>query len=184
MPKKTTLYIKESSKILRKRLSLSKGKLRSDKIKTLLYIKEERFHYQSEIGKDLERTEKTIRGWIQEYSINGYKGLLKEKRGGNNTRTLSDKAVKEASIYSKLISKLAMVEKYGYSFDYGLSSFIELKLICEKKIGENIEYHALYSHFRRNHKVEFDFLKKYFSKKRRNKKRFLLVKQSKRKRVR
>lgn len=171
MPKKIAIDIKEDAEFLEKRLSESKGKLRSDKIKTLLYIKEEKFHFQSDIGKDLVRTEKTIRAWIKEYSINGYKSLLKDKRGGNNTRTISSKAVKHASKISKEISILAKMslEKNWVSFEYGLSSFIEFKLLFEKELGEKIEYHALYSHFRRNHKVEFKFLKDYFSKKRKGK---------------
>jgi transposase len=173
MPKKTTIKIKESIEILRKRLSESKGKLSSDKIKTLLYIKERKFHFQSDIGKDLGRTEKTIRDWIKEYSINGYRDLLKDKRGGNNTRTISNKAVKHASKVSNGISLLKdmSLEKDRVSFDLDLSSFIELKLLFEKKLGEKIEYHALYSHFRRNHKVEFNFLKDLFLEKRKAKKR-------------
>lgn len=172
MPKKTTIKIKESIEILRKRLSESKGKLSSDKIKTLLYIKERKFHFQSDIGKDLGRTEKTIRDWIKEYSINGYRNLLKDKRGGNNTRTISRKAVKHTSKVLNGISLLKdMSEKNDGSFDLHLSSFKELKLLFEKKLDEKIEYHALYSHFRRNHKVEFNFLKDLFLEKRKTKKR-------------
>lgn len=171
MPKKTTIKIKESIEILRKRLSESRGKLSSDKIKTLLYIKEGKFHFQSDIGKDLGRTEKTIRDWIKEYSINGYRNLLKDKRGGNNTRTISCKAVKHASKFSNGIYLLKdMSEKDMGSFDLDLSSFKELKLLFEKKLGEKIEYHALYSHFRRNHKVEFNYLKDLFLEKRKAKK--------------
>jgi transposase len=172
MPKKRITEIKESAEMLRKRLSESKGKLTSDKIKTLLYIKEKKNYLQSDIGKDLGRTEKTIRGWIRKYSINGYRGLLEEKRGGNNTRTISNKAVKQAYKFSNEISILRdmSLEKDRISFDLDLSSFIELKLLFEKKLGEKIEYHALYSHFRRNHKVEFNFLKDLFLEKRKAKK--------------
>lgn len=171
MPKKITIEIKESADFLERKLKQSKGELQQDKIRTLLYIKEKEFHFQSDIAKDLRRTEKTIRVWIQEYSINGYKGLLKEKRGGNNTRTISDKAVKHASKFSNEISKLKnMSEKGWIILDYDLSSFIELKLQFEKKLGEKIEYHALYSHFTRNHEIEFNFLKDFFTKKRKAKK--------------
>lgn len=172
MPKKTTIKIKQSAKFLKKRLSESKGQLSSDKIKTLLYIKEEKFHFQSDIAKDLERSEKTIRSWIQEYLTNGYMGLLKDKRGGNNTRTLSPKALKHASKVSKELSILRdmSLAKEKISFEYSLSSFIQFKSLFEMKIGEKIEYHALYSHFRRNHKVEFKWLRDYILKKRNLKK--------------
>lgn len=172
MPKKTIIDIKESDKFLRRKLSESKDKLSSDRIKTLLYIKENKFCFQSDIGMDLGRTEKTIRTWIQQYSTSGYRGLLKEKRGGNNTRKISDKALKFLSKISNEISILRdMSFQKEISFDYELSSFKDLKLIIEKNIDEKIQYHALYSHFRRNHKVEFNFLKNYFLEKRKLKKK-------------
>lgn len=106
MPKKITIAIEESVDILKKKLSVSRGKPRRDRIKTLLFIKEEEFHYQSEIGKKLGRTEKTIRNWLKEYQENGYLGLLKVKIGGNNTRTISDKAVK---LISKKLKSLIII---------------------------------------------------------------------------
>lgn len=171
MPKKITIEIKESADFLEGKLKQSKGELQRDKIRTLLYIKEKEFHFQSDIAKDLRRTEKTIRVWIQEYSINGYRALLEEKRGGNNTRTISNKAIKHASIFSNEISKLKKMSKEDWiSFDLDLSSFVELKLLIEKELGEKIEYHALYSHFTKNHEIEFNFLKDFFSEKRKAKK--------------
>lgn len=165
MPRKITLEIKESVEFLREELSQSKEKLKEDRIKTLLYIKEKKFHFQSDIGDDLERTEKTIRGWIQEYSKNGYRGLLKIKRGGNNTRTISDKARKLISKFVKFFSK-----KDWSPYDFEISSFIELKLFFEEKLSEIIDYDALYSHFRRNYEAEFKLLRDLFSEKRKIKK--------------
>lgn len=148
MPKKITIEIKESIDFLGKKLKQSKGKANRDRIKTLLYIKEGRFHFQTDIGKFLGRTEKTIRTWIQEYLENGYIGILEIKNGGNNTRTISDKAI-------KLIS-----QKVKHPTKFSFSSFMELKKILEEELDEIIDYKALYSHCRRNHKKEFDSLRK------------------------
>src|SRR5215216_5762264 len=92
MPKKISIEIVESIDFLQKEYVKAKGPLKKDRIKTLLYVKESKYHFQSDIGKKLGRAEKTIRGWLQEYSQNGYSGLLEVKSGGNNTRTISEKA--------------------------------------------------------------------------------------------
>lgn len=165
MPREITIDIKESVEFLQEKLSQSKEKLKEDRIKTLLYIKEKKFHFQSDIGDDLGRTEKTIRSWIQEYSKNGYRGLLTVKSGGNNTRTISDKAVKLISKFVKLFSK-----KKWSPYDFEISSFIELKFLLEKKLGETIDYDALYSHFRRNYKAEFKLLRDLIKEKRKTEK--------------
>lgn len=154
MPRKINVKVIEEIVFLQEKLSKAKGKLESDRIKTLIYIKEEKFHFQNEIGNDLGRSEKTIRTWIQNYDMNGIESFLKEKRGGNNIRTISDRAL-------KLISK---INKRSYN-NLGFSSFIELKLLLEKELDEKIDYDALYSYFRKNHKKRFDRLKKIFKKK-------------------
>jgi len=146
VPKKINVEIKESVEFLKIKLNHSKGKANRDRIKTLIYIKEEKFHFQSEIGKVLRRTDKTIRTWLQEYHKNGFNGILGIKNGGNNAHTISDKAI-------KLISK--KVKHPNDSF----SSFMELKKILEKELDEIINYQALYSHCRRNHKNEFKSLR-------------------------
>jgi protein associated with RNAse G/E len=51
----------------------------------LLYVKQKKYHFQSDIGKKLRRTEKTIRDWIKEYLKNRLFTLLEVKSGGNNT---------------------------------------------------------------------------------------------------
>lgn len=161
-----SLETEESLKSLK-----TKEELKRDRNQTLLCIIEGKFPFQSDIVDKVGRTEKTIRSWIQEYSKNGYRGLLKEKRGGNNTRTISNEAIKHASKFSNEISIIKdMFEDDQVNLDYGWSSFIEVKLQFEKKLGEKIEYHALYSHFRRNHEIEFNFLKYFFSEKRKAKK--------------
>ena len=53
MPKKIILEIAESVEFLQREHSKSKGLLKKDRIKTLLYIKEGKFHFQSDIGKKL-----------------------------------------------------------------------------------------------------------------------------------
>jgi transposase len=153
MPKKITVKITEESDFLQEKLSQSKGNLERDRIKTLIYIKEGKFHFQNDICKELGRSEKTIRTWIQEYSKNGFKSLLKERRGGNNSRTISERAI-------KLISQK---NRRPYN-NLGFSSFMELKLLLEKELDEIIDYNALYSYYRRNHKKKFERLKIIFKK--------------------
>jgi len=82
MPKKITIEIKESVEFLQKEHSIAKGIHKDDRIKILLYIKQEKYHFQSDIRKKLERT---IRDWIQEYVKIGLSTLLEVKHGGNNT---------------------------------------------------------------------------------------------------
>ena len=91
-PKKIILKIAESVEFLQREHSKSKGLLKKDRIRTLLYIKEGKFHFQSNIGKKLGRSEKTIRGWLQKYLKDGYSSLVEVKSGDNNTKTISEKA--------------------------------------------------------------------------------------------
>lgn len=56
-------------------------------------MKPNKFEYQSDIGKKLGRAEKTVRGWLQNYQNVGFKSLLEVKIGGNNTKTISQKAI-------------------------------------------------------------------------------------------
>ena len=56
MPKKIILEIAESVEFLQREHSKSKGLLKKDRIRTLLYIKEGKFHFQSDIGKKLGRS--------------------------------------------------------------------------------------------------------------------------------
>jgi hypothetical protein len=65
MPKKISLEINESLDYLEKEYSKANGILKKDRIKTLIYVKQNKFEYQSDIGKKLGRAEKTIRGWLQ-----------------------------------------------------------------------------------------------------------------------
>jgi protein associated with RNAse G/E len=88
MPKKITKEIKASVEFLQKEHSIAKGIHKDNRIKILLYNKQEKYHFQSDIGKKLERTEKTIRDWIQEYVKIGLSTLLEVKSGGNNTCTI------------------------------------------------------------------------------------------------
>lgn len=159
MLKNININIEEDEEFLRRKIKGSRDKIKRDRIKTLLYVKDDKnYYYLSEIGKKLGRTEKTIRGWIKEYQQNGYSGLLNVKIRGNNTRTISDKAV-------KLISK--KIRKTQNNFEF--SSFIKLKLLLEQELDEIIEYDALYSHLRRNYKEKFKLLKKIFHDKRNKK---------------
>lgn len=161
MKKKISTDIKESEEVLKKKLLNSRGKLKRDRIKTLLYIKKNKYYFQCDIARELGRTEKTIRGWILEYSKNGYTSLLKVKIGGNNTRTISKKTIKLISKAIKFCS-----EKKWDPYSIEISSFFKLKSLIEESHGEKIDYHAFYSYFRRNYKEEFKLLREMFSEKR------------------
>ncbi|MCQ4142675.1 hypothetical protein [Chryseobacterium sp. EO14] len=65
MPKKIDILISEDLDFLEKNLRKLSGRLKQDRIKTLIYIKKGEYSYQSDIAKKLGRGEKTIRTWIQ-----------------------------------------------------------------------------------------------------------------------
>jgi transposase len=152
MPKKITLEIKESVEFLQKEHSKAKGLLKKDRIKTLLYIKEGKYHFQSDIANKLGRTEKTIRVWLQDYLRDGYESLMEVKSGGNNTKTISERA------------KVFIAEKVKDQ-NTTITSYIELQLLLEQELGEKILYGALYSHCRRNHKTKLKVARKSHHKK-------------------
>lgn len=152
MPKKISISIKESIKFLNNSYSKAKGRLQQDRIKTLLYVKSEKYAYQSSIGKKLGRTEKTIREWLKTYSEKGFSGLLKVSSGGNNKRTLSSKVI--CLIESKVTDPHSTI-----------TSYVELRHILEKETGEKVAYGALYSHCRRKFKTKLKVARKSHYKK-------------------
>lgn len=152
MPKKIAIEIIESIEYLQREHSKTKSLLKKDRIKTLLYIKEGKYHFQSDIGKKLGRTEKTIRQWLQEYHKNGYSSLLEVKSGGNNTRTISEKA--RVFIAKKVTDPMTTI-----------TSYVELQLLIEQELGEKVFYGALYSHCRRNYKSKLKVARKSHHKK-------------------
>lgn len=152
MPKKIDIKIKESLEYLEKEYSKAKGILKKDRIKTLIYVKSNKFQYQSDIGKKLGRAEKTIRGWLQNYEKVGFENLLEVKSGGNNTKTISQKAIEFIDV--KLNDEKTTI-----------TSYVELKLLLEESLNEKIAYGALYSHCRRNHKSKLKVSRKSHYKK-------------------
>lgn len=51
MPKKIKIEIAETSKYLRNEHLKAKGKLKKDRLKVLIYVKEGKYHFQSDIAK-------------------------------------------------------------------------------------------------------------------------------------
>lgn len=152
MPKKIKIEIVESLEFLKNEHLKAKGELKKDRIKVLIYIKEEKYHFQSDIAKKLGRTEKTVRQWIQEYTQSGLSSLLKVSSGGNNTRKISEKALEF------IANKILDVETT-------ITSYIELRLIIEQELGETIPYGALYAHCRRKYKSRLKVARKSHHKK-------------------
>ncbi len=152
MPKKINIEISESVDFLEKEQSKATGILKKDRLKTLLFVKQGKYQYQSEIGVKLGRTEKTIRGWIQEYSKNGYQSMLEVKSGGNNTRTIGSDV---AGFIAKKVSDVHTT----------ITSYIELQLLIEEEFGQKITYGALYTHCKSKHKSKLKVARKSHHKK-------------------
>ena len=152
MPKQIETTITESLSFLKKSYIKETRRLVKDRIKTLLYVKENSLRYQSSIAKKLGRNEKTIRDWLALYSTKGYSELVKVKSGGNNTRTISDKVVK-------------LIEFHVTNSETTITSYIELQHILEESTGEKIAYTALYSHCRQKYKTKLKVSRKSHYKK-------------------
>jgi transposase len=152
MPKKISITINESADFLNKAYSRTTSRLQQDRIKTLLFLVEKKYHYQSNIAKKLGRTEKTIRDWLKLYVSEGFSSLITVKSGGNNTRTLSDKAI-------------TLIEEKVTDASTTITSYVELQLLIEEQLNEKIVYGALYSHCRRKFRTKLKVARKSHHKK-------------------
>jgi len=152
MPKKIAITIVESLDFLDKEFSKLSEPLKRDRIKTLIYVKTEKFIFQSDIAKKLGRTEKTVRDWLKRYSTEGYSSFLDVKSGGNNTKIISEKA------------KLFIAEKVNNE-STTITSYVELLELLKEELGEEILYGALYQLCKRNHKTKLKVSRKSHYKK-------------------
>lgn len=152
MPKKIDITIHESLDFLNKAYLKTTSRLRQDRIKTLIYLVQNKYHYQSAIAKKLGRTEKTIRDWLKLYSTEGFEAFIAVKSGGNNTRTLSDKVI-------------ALIEQHVTNSNTTVTSYVELQLLLEEQTHQKIAYGALYSHCRRKFKTKLKVARKSHYKK-------------------
>lgn len=152
MPKKITVTVFEELPFLERMLSKTTSSLKRARLQALLFVKKNKYSYQSDIAKKLGRTEKTIRLWLQEYEKEGLSALLEVKSGGNNTRTLSERVL--SSIEEKITDPKTTI-----------TSYVELKATLENEFGEKIKYGALYSHCRRKYKSKLKVARKSHHKK-------------------
>jgi transposase len=152
MPKKIAIVVVEDIDFLEKSLSKFHESLKKDRIKTLIYVKTNQYFFQSDIAKKLGRTEKTVRNWLNDYSKNGFSGLLQVRSGGNNTRTISD-------------AMILSIEKKITDVKTTITSYVELKLLLEEELNQEIDYGALYSHCRRKYKSKLKVARKSHYKK-------------------
>lgn len=152
MPKKINIEIKENLDFLEKSLAKTSGSLKQDRIKSLIFIKNGKYYFYSDIAKKLGRTEKTIRVWIQDYLDNGFTSLLEVKSGGNNTRKISDKMA--FSIEQKLTDSKTTI-----------TSYVELLELLKEELNESVSYGALYAHCKRKHKAKLKVARKSHYKK-------------------
>lgn len=152
MPKKINVTVLEDIDFLEKSYLKVKGRLKQDRLKTLIYVKSNQFCFQSDIANKIGRTEKTIRSWLNDYIKNGLSELLQVKSGGNNTRTISDEMI--VSIENKITNSGTTI-----------TSYVELKCILEEEFKKEIDYGALYSLCRRRFKSKLKVARKSHYKK-------------------
>lgn len=152
MPKKISNSVIESLEFLEKEFSKTKEPLKRDRIKTLIYVKSEKFTFQSDIAKKLGRTEKTVRDWLSRYSKNGFELYLDVKSGGNNTKIISQRA--KEFIASKVNDESTTI-----------TSYVELLELLKEELGEEVLYGALYQHCKRHHKTKLKVSRKSHYKK-------------------
>lgn len=152
MPKKISIIVKESADFLNKAYSKTNSRLQQDRIKTLLFLLEKKYHFQSDIAKKLGRTEKTVRDWLKLYDSEGFSSLITVKSGGNNTRTLSTKAI---DLIAEKVTNATTT----------ITSYVELQLLIEEQLNEKVAYGALYSHCRRKFKTKLKVARKSHYKK-------------------
>jgi transposase len=152
MPKKIDITIHESLGFLNNEYLKTTSRLQQDRIKTLIYLANKKYNYQSAIAKKLGRTEKTIRDWLKRYTSEGFEALIAVNSGGNNTRTLSDKVI-------------ALIEQNVTDSNTTITSYVELQLLLEEQTQESIAYGALYSHCRRKFKTKLKVARKSHYKK-------------------
>lgn len=152
MPKKISIIVKESADFLNKAYSKTNSRLQQDRIKTLLFLLEKKYHFQSDIAKKLGRTEKTVRDWLKLYDSEGFSSLITVKSGGNNTRTLSTKAI---DLIAEKVTDATTT----------ITSYVELQLLIEEQLNEKVAYGALYSHCRRKFKTKLKVARKSHYKK-------------------
>lgn len=152
MPKKISILVTEELVSLEKLYSKTLEPLKKDRIKTLIYIKNNKYSYVKDIANKLGRQDKTVGIWVQRYKGGGMEALLEVKSGGNNTRTISNKMVS------------AIAEKLDDP-NTSITSYVELKLTLEEELGEFIEYGALYTHCKRKHKSKLKVARKSHYKK-------------------
>ncbi|QYS90103.1 helix-turn-helix domain-containing protein [Flavobacterium davisii] len=152
MPKKIQIAIKEDVDFLDKLLVKTSGSLKKDRIKTLILIKKGKYVFYSSIAKKLGRTEKTVRGWAQEYLKSGISEMLSVRSGGNNTKKISEKMAN--AIEQKLNDPKTTI-----------TSYVELLKILEKELNESVNYGALYAHCKRKHQSKLKVARKSHYKK-------------------
>ena len=118
----------------------------------LYYIKEGRYVFRSDIAKKLGRRPNTIGDWIKLYEQKGLKGLVEIQSGGNNTKVIPSQAI-------------SYVKERLTTVNTTITSYVELRLLIEERLGESIPYGALYAPCRRHHRSKLKVSRKSHYKK-------------------
>lgn len=135
MPKIIDVEITESESELLYLLRKQTKILQHSRVKTLLFIKQGKVKYTSEIATKLNRSRKSIYNWLQLYQNEGIQAYLEVASRGSRKEQLND--------YTKECLATKLENPYT-----DITSYVELLQWAEQNCQEKIPYHALYHYCR------------------------------------
>lgn len=133
MPKKISITILESEKVLSSMLNKSTTDRVRGRLKALLLLKRGKVTYQSELAIKLGFTEKTIREWLKLYDSEGLSSLVQIRVGGNRDSILS----------SEIIN---FIKEHLNDEQTTITSYVELQQLIYETFGQDINYKTLYGY--------------------------------------
>lgn len=136
MPKKISIHISETLPELESLRRKATGRLREDRLRALILIKQEKISYQNRLAKKLGYTEKTVREWLKSYSQKGLLSYLKINSGGNASSVIS---IEAHSLLESILSNPHTT----------MTSYIELMHHLEQQHHIRVNYMTLYGYCRR-----------------------------------
>ena len=113
MPKRIDIEIQESIPTLQKKIRNSKSPKEKDRLKALLYIKEGKVSYQTELVKKLRYDRKTIYTWLQSYKTGGLSAYLSTHYSINTKQVIREE------------TKIALSKKLSDPY-HGITSYVSL----------------------------------------------------------
>lgn len=136
MPKKIDIHITETLPELESLKRKAKSRLREDRLRALILIKQGKFCYQSDLARKLGYTSKTVRGWLKAYSQKGLHACLEVNSGGNAPSVVSPEA---HDLLGSILS-----DPHGT-----VTSYVELAHRLEQQLQVRVNYMTLYCYCKR-----------------------------------